>query len=56
MNTEALEKINYLEKKYCKGCLLKQRNREEGSKSSAHAFCISECSVGIEMKMYGNKL
>lgn len=56
MNTDALEKINYLEKKYCKGCLLKERNRLEGSKSSAHSFCINECSVGIEIKMYGNKL
>lgn len=56
MNTEALEKINYLEKKYCQGCLLKERNRLEGSKTSAHTFCITECSVGIEMKMQGNKL
>lgn len=56
MDTKALEKINNLERTYCKGCLLKEVNRIEGSKSSAHSFCISECSIGIDIKMYGNKL
>lgn len=56
MNTKVLEKINYLERTYCKGCMLKEVNRIEGSRSSAHSFCISECSVGIELKMHGNKL
>lgn len=56
MDTTVLKKINDLEKTFCKDCLLKEVNRTEGSKSSAHAFCISECSVGIDIKMYGNKL
>lgn len=56
MDTKVLDKINRLERTYCRGCLLKEVNRTEGSKSSAHSFCITECSVGIEMKMHGNKL
>lgn len=56
MDTKVLNKINQLERTYCRGCMLKEVNRTEGSKSSAHSFCITECSVGIEMKMYGNKL
>ena len=56
MDTKVLEKINKLEQTYCKGCLLKEVNRTEGSKSAAHSFCITECSVGIDMKMYGKKL
>lgn len=56
MNTKALEKINKLERTYCKGCLLKEVNRIEGNKSTAHSFCINECSVGLDIKMYGNTL
>ncbi|MFB9859850.1 zinc-finger domain-containing protein [Salinicoccus siamensis] len=56
MNTDVLEKINDLEEKYCHGCLLKELNRSEGSRTAAHNFCIHECSVGISIRTHGNKL
>ena len=36
MDTKVLDKINHLERTYCRGCMLKEVNRTEGSKSSAH--------------------
>lgn len=56
MNQYAITQINKLEHKYCKGCLIKQTLRREENKSAAHQFCISECSVGQTIKMYGNQL
>ncbi len=56
MNLEVLDKINALEQKYCQGCLLKELNRSEGTRTAAHNFCIHECSVGITIRSHGNKL
>lgn len=56
MNLEVLDKINALEEKYCQGCLLKELNRSEGTRTAAHNFCIHECSVGITIRSHGNKL
>lgn len=56
MEEKTLLKINQLEEKYCHGCLLKKLNREEGTRASAHKFCITECSVGLEIRSHGNQL
>lgn len=56
MNIEVLEKINNLEEKYCRDCILKTLNREQGSRTAAHNFCIQECSVGRSIRTHGNKL
>ncbi|WP_020008309.1 zinc-finger domain-containing protein [Salinicoccus albus] len=56
MNTEVLDKINNLEEKYCRDCILKKLNREKGSRTAAHNFCIKECSVGISIRTHGNNL
>ena len=56
MKRYAITQINKLENRYCKGCLIKETLRREQSKSAAHQFCNSECSVGQKIKMYGNQL
>ncbi|CAM4151826.1 zinc-finger domain-containing protein [Lacicoccus alkaliphilus] len=56
MKEKTLLKINQLEEKYCHGCLLKKMNREQGTRTSAHKFCITECSVGLRIRSHGNQL
>lgn len=56
MKQETLYKINQLEEKYCHGCLLKKINRDRGNRTSAHKFCISQCSVGLKIRSHGNQL
>lgn len=56
MNTKVLDKINNLEEKYCRDCILKILNRQQGSKTTAHNFCIHECSVGKQIRAHGNNL
>lgn len=56
MKIDTLEKINQLERRYCRDCLVKKHNRDEGNRSSAHKFCITECSIGLEIKSHGNQL
>ncbi|WP_083195485.1 zinc-finger domain-containing protein [Staphylococcus carnosus] len=41
---------------YCKNCELKLYNRKEHGKTYAHHFCIYECSVGKQIKQFGNEL
>ncbi|MFD2829318.1 zinc-finger domain-containing protein [Corticicoccus populi] len=56
MNFKTLEKINQLEARYCKNCLIKKIKRDEESRTQAHKFCISECSVGLKIRSHGNQL
>ncbi|MGG4469262.1 zinc-finger domain-containing protein [Paenibacillus alvei] len=41
---------------YCKGCFLYEHNKIEKGKRQAHRFCISECTVGLEIKKFGDML
>ncbi|TRZ39126.1 zinc-finger domain-containing protein [Niallia circulans] len=41
---------------YCKGCFLYEHNKTDKGKRHAHRFCISECTVGLEIKKYGDML
>lgn len=52
----AIKQIDKLMENYCKGCLLKTHYRETKGKQQAHQYCISECSIGIQIKQIGNKL
>lgn len=56
MRKYAITQIDKLEERYCKHCLIKETLRREHSKTEAHQFCISECSIGRKIKMYGNQL
>jgi hypothetical protein len=41
---------------YCDGCFLKKYHRELYSKGYAQSFCINQCTVGEQLKTYGDKL
>lgn len=41
---------------YCEGCFVKAQLRKDGGKTAAHRFCISECTVGTQLKFLGQEL
>lgn len=41
---------------YCDGCFLKSTFRKEYGKTYAQAFCIQRCTVGEQMRQYGEML
>ena len=51
---EAIDKIDELMNTYCDKCLLKHIS--ERPKVRPHHFCISECSIGKQIKQLGNEL
>lgn len=56
MDFKTLDKINQLEKRYCKDCLIKKIKRDEDGRTQAHKFCITQCSVGLKIRSHGNQL
>nr|WP_241864557.1 zinc-finger domain-containing protein [Staphylococcus massiliensis] len=53
---KAIQSIDKLMNQYCHRCLLKTHLRKAYGKTHAHQFCISECSVGKQIKQLGNEL
>ncbi|MEB3749697.1 zinc-finger domain-containing protein [Geobacillus sp. FSL W8-0032] len=53
---EILEQIAQLEEMYCDGCFLKSTFRKEYGKTYAQSFCIQRCTVGEQMRQYGEML
>ncbi|MCM2604946.1 zinc-finger domain-containing protein [Rossellomorea marisflavi] len=53
---QLIDKVDELSDAYCKGCLLKAHFRKEYGKTHAHRFCIEECTVGREIRRYGERL
>ncbi|UXR70609.1 MULTISPECIES: zinc-finger domain-containing protein [unclassified Staphylococcus] len=53
---QAIETIDTLMADYCTQCLIKSHLRKEESKTSAHHFCINECSVGQRIQALGKYL
>ncbi|WP_425383181.1 zinc-finger domain-containing protein [Rossellomorea oryzaecorticis] len=53
---QVVDKVDELIDTYCSDCLLKAYFRKEFGKSRAHRFCIEECTVGEQLKYYGDKL
>lgn len=41
---------------YCDGCFVKAQLRKDEGKTAAHRFCISECTVGTQLKFLGQEL
>ncbi|MGG3922437.1 zinc-finger domain-containing protein, partial [Geobacillus thermodenitrificans] len=48
--------IAWLEETYCDGCFLKSTFRKEYGKTYAQSFCIQQCTVGEQMRQYGEML
>ncbi|QNU24748.1 zinc-finger domain-containing protein [Geobacillus zalihae] len=53
---EILDQIAWLEETYCDGCFLKSTFRKEYGKTYAQSFCIQQCTVGEQMRQYGEML
>ncbi|PJW14741.1 MULTISPECIES: zinc-finger domain-containing protein [unclassified Geobacillus] len=53
---EILDQIAWLEETYCDGCFLKSAFRKEYGKTYAQSFCIQQCTVGEQMRQYGEML
>ncbi|AVP37052.1 zinc-finger domain-containing protein [Staphylococcus felis] len=53
---QAIQSIDKLMNQYCNQCLIKTHLRKEKSKTKAHHFCISECSIGKQIQQLGNEL
>jgi Zinc-finger len=49
-------KVNELLDTYCNECLLKAHFRKEHGKRKAHRFCIEKCTVGEQLKQFGEQL
>lgn len=41
---------------YCDGCFLKRQLSKEKGKTTAHKFCITNCSVGGQLKLLGEQM
>ncbi|WP_316569859.1 zinc-finger domain-containing protein [Neobacillus sp. YIM B06451] len=53
---QLLEEINYLIQCYCDGCFLYRQNVLDSGKRKSHKFCISECTVGGQIRELGCRL
>lgn len=54
--TEIMGEIDQILDKYCRDCLLKKTLNRERGKTAAHRFCISECTIGDQLKFLGNEM
>ena len=53
---QIIHEIERIEEVYCKDCFIKKHFMNTESKTSAHRFCISECTIGEQLQKYGNEL
>lgn len=53
---EIYQKTEQLMDTFCDNCFLYKYHRAEKNRSYAHRFCITECTVGVKIKIYGKKL
>nr|WP_210365029.1 zinc-finger domain-containing protein [Bacillus sp. REN3] len=54
--SEILAELEALLSTYCNGCFLKKHHKKEKGRRYAHRFCITECTVGRQIKSCGNRL
>ncbi|MHC0035728.1 zinc-finger domain-containing protein [Pseudoneobacillus sp. C159] len=53
---QILASLDKVQKQYCKGCFLHKQLKIEKGRRYAHRFCITQCTVGEEIKKYGQQL
>ncbi len=53
---EIMGEIDEIMDKYCNDCLLKKALNQERGKTAAHRFCISECTIGDQLRFLGNEM
>ncbi|MDZ5473176.1 zinc-finger domain-containing protein [Bacillus sp. 31A1R] len=53
---QILSEVEEMMSSYCKGCFVYKHYKNEKGRRFAHRFCINECTVGEQIKKYGEKL
>ncbi|MCA0988195.1 zinc-finger domain-containing protein [Guptibacillus algicola] len=53
---EVMMEVGFILDTYCDGCLLKRVNQHDYGKCHAQRFCITECTVGDELRQLGKHL
>ncbi|AEH53293.1 hypothetical protein B4098_0005 [Heyndrickxia coagulans] len=53
---QLIREVDKILKTYCEGCFLKSHFRKTRGKKYAHQFCIRQCTVGEQLKKYGDRL
>ncbi|MDQ6599391.1 zinc-finger domain-containing protein [Bacillus salipaludis] len=53
---EVLTHVETLMAQYCEGCFLHRQLIKDGGRRRAHQFCISQCTIGEQIKEFGKKL
>ncbi|EGQ27641.1 hypothetical protein HMPREF9372_0387 [Sporosarcina newyorkensis 2681] len=51
-----MKDINQLLDIYCEGCYVKRQLIKERGKTGAHQFCISQCTIGDQLKFLGSEI
>lgn len=41
---------------YCKDCFLHKQLKKDHGRRHAHRFCITKCTVGEQLRSYGNRM
>lgn len=53
---QLIREIDEMTDTYCEGCLVKQSLTKERSKTNAHRFCITQCSIGLRIQRMGEAM
>lgn len=51
-----MNEIDEILNTYCEGCFLKKHFTKENSKTVAHKYCITQCTVGEHLQYLGREL
>lgn len=54
--TIVMSEINDILDAYCEGCFLKLQLTKDKGKTGAHKFCITDCTVGEQLKFLGSEM
>jgi len=51
-----IREIDEMLETYCDGCFIKRELKSNGGKTVAHRFCITQCTVGEQLRFLGSEL
>lgn len=54
--TLVMNEIDSIITDYCDGCFLKSALKEDKGRAGAHQFCITDCTVGEQLKFLGGEM
>ncbi len=50
------KQVDHLLSTYCQGCFLHKQLAADHGRRYAHRFCITQCTVGEQLRRMGNQL